>query len=315
MVLVGDPMQFSAVGRGGMYSMLVDTNPGALIELDTVHRFEHAWERDASLRLRRGDVDVLDVYDTHGRIHDVERSDAAAAILDAWQHARSIGESVALLATSNDTVQQLNQLAQRRRITAGEIDTTRHVTAGIDRIHVGDRIVTRRNNRNLQTDRHLAVHNRDERTVTKVHHGGGLTATGHNGTIRLPNTYVTDHVELGYAQTSHAAQGRTVDHSLLLIDGPTDQRGVYVPMTRGRDTNHVYVLVDENHTARDILETALTQDWIDRPAHTRRNELNPQPVTAVERRREPLAPELIQYALDTAHRLTGQIEHHDRELR
>ena len=60
-------------------------------------------------------------------------------------------------------------------------------------------------------------------------------------------------------------------------------------MTRGRDTNHVYVTADENHTARDILETALSQDWIDRPAHLRRSELNPQPVAAAERGREPLA--------------------------
>ena len=41
--LVGDPMQFSAVGRGGMFGMLVDTH-GA-IELDRVHRFTNDWER------------------------------------------------------------------------------------------------------------------------------------------------------------------------------------------------------------------------------------------------------------------------------
>src|SRR5690606_23216878 len=67
LVLVGDPLQFSPVGRGGIFPLLVDTQ-GA-IELDQVHRFTHPWERDASLRLRRGDTTVLDVYDTHGRLH------------------------------------------------------------------------------------------------------------------------------------------------------------------------------------------------------------------------------------------------------
>ncbi len=38
-VLVGDPLQFSAVGRGGMFGLLVDTF-GA-IELERVHRFDH----------------------------------------------------------------------------------------------------------------------------------------------------------------------------------------------------------------------------------------------------------------------------------
>ncbi len=46
LALVGDPLQFSAVGRGGMFGMLVDTF-GA-IELERVHRFDHAWERDAT---------------------------------------------------------------------------------------------------------------------------------------------------------------------------------------------------------------------------------------------------------------------------
>jgi hypothetical protein len=64
---------------------------------------------------------------------------------------------------------------------------------------------------------------------------------------------VTEHLELGYAQTSHATQGRTVDTSLLLIDTPTDTRGVYTPMTRGREANHAYVVTEENHTARDVL--------------------------------------------------------------
>ena len=65
--LVGDPLQFSAVGRGGMFGLLVETF-GA-IELERVHRFDNEWERDASLRLRRGDVTVADLYEQHGRLH------------------------------------------------------------------------------------------------------------------------------------------------------------------------------------------------------------------------------------------------------
>ncbi|MEL6894235.1 MAG: MobF family relaxase, partial [Actinomycetota bacterium] len=38
-VLVGDPMQFSAVGRGGMFGLLVDSY--SAVELDRVHRFDH----------------------------------------------------------------------------------------------------------------------------------------------------------------------------------------------------------------------------------------------------------------------------------
>ncbi|MCP4084975.1 MAG: AAA family ATPase [Actinomycetia bacterium] len=50
-------MEFSAVGRGGVFSYSVDTH-GA-IELDRVHRFTQPWERDTSLRLRRVAVQMF----------------------------------------------------------------------------------------------------------------------------------------------------------------------------------------------------------------------------------------------------------------
>ncbi len=80
-------------------------------------------------------------------------------------------------------------------------------------------------------------------------------------------------MQLGYAQTSHATQGRTVDTALLLIDTPTESRGVYTPMTRGRDSNHAYVVTEDNQTALDVLTHAVTRDWIDQPAVVRRDQL------------------------------------------
>src|SRR5690606_10187896 len=64
LAMIGDPLQFAAVGRSGMFGHLVDTF-GA-IELDRVHRFHHDWERQASLRLRRGDATVIDTYEQQG---------------------------------------------------------------------------------------------------------------------------------------------------------------------------------------------------------------------------------------------------------
>jgi hypothetical protein len=117
------------------------------------------------------------------------------------------------------------------------------------------------------------VKNRDHWTITTVHPDHSLTLTGRSGTVRLPAEYAAQHLELGYAQTSHANQGRTVDTALLLVDTSTDSRGVYTPMTRGRDANHAYVVVEENQTARDVLTQALTRDWIDQPALARKGEL------------------------------------------
>ena len=270
-VLVGDPRQFSAVGRGGMFAHLIDTH-GA-IELDQVHRFANRWERDASLRLRNGDAGVLVEYDRQGRLHDGTHDQMETEILDAWSEARSRGESVALMANTVDTVTRLNQAAQQVRIGDGELDPTAPgLSVGEQRLLVGDEVVTRRNDRTLRTDRGMMVKNRDHWTIETIHHDKTVTLTGRTGTIPVPAGYAAEHVELGYAQTSHATQGRTVDTGLLLVDTPTDSRGVYTPMTRGRDANHAYVVTDENRTAVDVLTQAVARDWIDQPTIPRRHQ-------------------------------------------
>jgi len=183
--LVGDPRQFSAVGRGGMLAHLIDTC-GA-IELDQVHRFTNQWEREASLRLRSGDPGVLVEYDRQGRLHNGTRHDMETSILDAWSQARSRGESVALMANTIDTVTRLNQAAQQARIRNGELDPT---TPGLDvdrqRLLVGDEVVTRRNDRALRTDRGAMVKNRDHWTIGTIHPDRSVTLTGRTGTVTRP---------------------------------------------------------------------------------------------------------------------------------
>lgn len=76
------------------------------------------------------------------------------------------------------------------------------------------------------------------------------------------------------ARTGAGAQGRTVDVAILYLDGPTDVRNLYVPMTRGRTTNEVFVATTGEQTALDVVAQSIATDWIDRPALARRAELN-----------------------------------------
>lgn len=197
-------------------------------------------------------------------------------IIQSWREARERGETVALMANNTDTVTRLNTLAQQTRIQNGDLDPKApRRRLGDVSIRVGDEVVTRRNNRRLRTDRGLMVKNRDHWTITNIHRNGSITIAGRTGTIRLPADYVTRDLELGYAQTSHASQGRTVDVALLLVDTPADSRGVYTPMTRAREANHAYVVTEDNQTALDVLAQTLARDWIDHPAVGRRLQLDP----------------------------------------
>jgi hypothetical protein len=114
----------------------------------------------------------------------------------------------------------------------------------------------------------------DQRTLSGLYHAGLRTELTRRLGVKWNQPV---HVELRYAQTSHANQGRTVDTALLLIDAPTDTAGICTPMTRVRSTNQAYVVCEENQTPVDVLTQALGRKWIDRPAVARLAEANGHP--------------------------------------
>ena len=290
LALVGDPMQFSAVGRSGMFGHLVDTI-GAT-ELDRVHRFHATWERDASLGLRRGETDIVATYDAHDRLHGGTAGQMARATVTAWRHATCKGETAAMMAPTREGVATLNTLAQAMRIGGGEIDPNGpSVQVGEHRVYVGDTVATRRNDRRVLTDRGLMVKNRDRWTIETVGPEGGLTVTGASGQVQLPAEYVAHHVELAYAETSHANQGRTVDRSFLYLDGPTDTRGIYVALTRGRSTNEAFVTITGEQIAAEVVADAVARTWIDQPATAQRlDQPIPEPPIAQQAAPAPARP-------------------------
>jgi conjugative relaxase-like TrwC/TraI family protein len=263
LALVGDPLQFAPVGRGGMFGLLVDTFDH--IDLDQIHRFNQGWERAASLQLRRGDTSVVDLYDAQGRLHGGTARQMQRSVIQAWWEATQAGVSVSMMAPTNDAVIELNHRAQLRRLRAGSLGEESLEVGPYD-VRIGDLISTRENNRRIRTDRNLMVKNRDHWTVEQIHHDGSLTVSGKTGQVQLPPDYVARNVELAYAETSHANQGRTVDRSFLYLDSPTDCRGIYVPLSRGRDTNEAFVVVEGEQAPADVIIDALARDWIDRPA-------------------------------------------------
>jgi len=272
-VAVGDGFQFSAVGRGGMFEHLTTALPSERItHIGRVHRFVNQWEADASLKLRKGDTDAIDVYVEHRRILAMStNSDATAVAVAMWDRFEASGETFAVFSARNETVRDLNTAIQAHRGRAGLVSGKKMVAGRSHKIGVGDRVVTRLNDRGLVTDRGHWVRNRDTFAVTKIAHSS-ITVTGSTGTVELPADYVEDNVELGYAQTSHASQGRTVDHSLLVIaEGDVaDRAGIYVPMTRGRQSNRAVVATGtpgpDDTEATDIITDALQRRWIDTPA-------------------------------------------------
>lgn len=276
LVLIGDPHQLQAVGRGGLFHELTTT--GRTHHLDRIHRFTNQWEAAASLLLRHGDPRAIDTYYSHGRVTAGTLDEHIDTIARTWLDMTTSGATVAVTASTNTHVDALNAAIQQARLDHGHIDPDRSVRiAGGEYACVGDVIVTRRNNRHLTTTTGEPVRNRELWTVHDVHADGAITAAALSGNARvvLPADYVIDHVRLGYAATEHGNQGDTVTVGIELATAATTRRGLYVGATRGRELNQIHVVTDtpDPDAARDVLEAILAVDRADIPATTQRRHL------------------------------------------
>ena len=77
--------------------------------------------------------------------------------------------------------------------------------------HVGDTILTRRNNYKLITSVGDVVRNGQRWQIIASNADGSITAQRldeTNAIVTIPCDYLVNHAQLGYASTGHSAQGR-----------------------------------------------------------------------------------------------------------
>lgn len=251
-LLVGDHAQLQAVDAGGAFALLVHDRDD-VPQLIDVHRFVHRWEREASVQLRDGDVDVIDAYADHGRLVEGDSDEMIDAAYAQWRDDVRHGKSSVLVADSNDAVAALNVRARAERILDGEVTGPDEVTLNSGTAAaIGDIVLTRRNDRTLRAGR-TWVRNGDRWSVVALHRDGGMlvrrTGRAWGATVTLPAVYVAEHVDLGYAITAHRAQGITTDTAHVLVRSGMTRESLYVAMTRGREVNTAYVAVDRPEAA------------------------------------------------------------------
>ena len=265
LALVGDRHQLPAVGRGGVLDLAARwVNPEASVTLDTVHRFADPDYVQLSLAMRSGrnPEAVFDQLVGRGQLilHENEPS-RTAALAD---EAATTGALV--VADTREQVANLNQAIRERHVTAGQVDDSRvAVTDSGERIGVGDRVATRRN------DHTLGVANRDTWTVTSLGDDGTLHLSGTAGTRQIPYSYAIRDVELAYASTVYGAQGETTRAAHLVLGEHTGAASAYVAMTRGREANTAHIVAEDLDDARRQWARVFSRDRADLgPAHATR---------------------------------------------
>ncbi|MGX1932293.1 MobF family relaxase [Microbacterium resistens] len=259
--LVGDRAQLPAVGRGVVLDIATKLIP-AVVDMTSLHRFTDPAYAALTLELRhaRNPAAIFDRLNEHGLIvlHDTD-DDVRENI------ARTTHPADTITAATNDEALSLNERIRAERVDRGEVDDARTVfgSDGLP-IGVGDVIQTRRN------ESTLGVANRQTWTVQHVGDDGALSIveTG-NGrkqqpTMTLPAEYVTEDAHLAYAVTAYGVQGATVNAAHTLLSDAIDAAGVYVGMTRGRDTNRLHIVASDLADAKQQFVDALARDRADR---------------------------------------------------
>lgn len=290
--LMGDRHQLPAVGRGGVLDLGARwVPPQAHVDLDVAHRFADPEYAAISLALRTGSstytlpppapcqADGEPVGERDGeptgevwaalwrrgqvRIYpsEAERTQALAqvaadGILSRDRRARQM----LVMADTREQAAALNGAIRDRLVAAGRVDDTHAVaTDAGERLGVGDRVATRRN------DRDLGVTNRDTWTITAVGDDGSLALRGRKATdLRtLPAAYARKHTELAYATTVYGAQGETTRIGHLMLGEHTSAASTYVAMTRGRHDNIAHLVAEDEADARRQWEQAFARDRAD----------------------------------------------------
>ncbi|PKQ24865.1 MAG: transfer protein Tra [Actinobacteria bacterium HGW-Actinobacteria-5] len=271
--LIGDDQQLAAIGAGGVLRD-IQASHGAL-RLTELRRFSNPAEGMASLSLRQGETAALGFYLDQRRVHVGDETTMADDLFAAWSADRAGGLDSIMLAPTRELVADLNRRARSERLAGTTAGRTVDLPDG-NLASTGDTVIARLNKRSLKLTATDWVKNGDRFEVMKVHRNGAIRArhlqSGRH--IVLPADYVSEQVELGYACTTHTAQGVTADTMHGLLTGAESRQQAYTMLTRGRDANHAYVVVvgdgDEHTVIRpetlnplsptDMLERILARD-------------------------------------------------------
>src|SRR5664279_1328649 len=199
-------------------------------------------DRDALEALHDGNPETyLDHKAEQITIHATEH-DALCAVIDQWADARAQhgASAVAMIARDNTTRDQLN-LAARQRLKADLTLPDAGVIIAGHEWAPGERIIARRNNRQLNVDNGTLA------TITGIdpQHNTIVIRTDSGEERTINASYLAEHVEYAYAITGHSSQGATVQNAIV-VGRPEEftREWAYTALSRARPQTSIHLIAD-----------------------------------------------------------------------
>ncbi len=248
-LVLGDAAQHESVGRGAVLRGLAENHDA--LDMRESRRAREGWLRDVGRDLRAGVVSrALDVLREKGAVREHGTHDEArSALVRSWAEVTRAGKSVLLVASRNDDVRVMNELA-REAVRERLGDERSYATDFGERAFaIGDTLIGReRAHGGVNGERYTLVAHRDDGRLELRRERDGVPVVWD-----LHEHRAIDH---GYATTSYRSQGRTVDAVFALASSADARRGLYVDVTRAREHVTIAYGKDDVRDFGDLLVRA-----------------------------------------------------------
>lgn len=135
----------------------------------------------------------------------------------------------------------------------------------------------------------------------------------HGATLALvgDRAQLAEHTHLAYASTAFGTQGATAPESHTILRDVMDAAGVYVGMTRGRNSNRLHLVAADRDDAREQFVLALERDRADRglanATAAARESVRGLSTGTDKRRRDVRLPDRAGFSRDTITRSTPEV--------
>lgn len=249
-LLLGDVAQHESVGRGAVLRGLAEEHEA--LDLRDTRRAREPWLRGVAQDLRAGVVSrALDVLREKGAVREYgTHEEAREALVRSWAQATRAGQSALLVATRNDDVGAMNELAREMlRDRLGGEERVYATDFGERTFAIGELLVGReRAHGGVNGDRYTLAAHRDDGRLELVRQRDGERV--------LWDLHEHRAIDHGYATTSYRSQSRTVDAVFALASSAEARRGLYVDVTRARENVTVAYGKDEVRDFGELLVRA-----------------------------------------------------------
>jgi Ti-type conjugative transfer relaxase TraA len=249
LVLVGDDLQLQPIEHGNPFRAI--SNRVGNVELTEIVRQNDTWARKAVKSFAFGQSEEgLKSYQEKGLLSFSDtKKDAVKSIVNDWNRERGALKDSIILGATKAEVSEINRLCQAERLNKNELKITSVNIEGI-KIFENDRILFTKNSKAFN------VKNGDLGTITEI---SRLDRTikvklDNEKSVTIPFQRYKD-IQLGYAVTTHKAQGVTVNKAYVLVGGSMQDRELsYVQMSRGREQTRIYATKDETSESRNFID-------------------------------------------------------------